>query len=344
MGRGRLLLRLGARHAVRAGARARRPARAARARARVRSARTAASRSRSSGRTSREVEQALQEAKIRFEAIHRYELDDDGQATGVVPAMPSWRSDGMRLSPAGGWSSLAFVPRFVAAFAAIGAVSRARRRRPPRRPSPRPAPARRAVVPWYWTMAVSPSDPNVLVLGDEQAASTAPSDGGKTWQAVGPEGHPRDEPRRSPATRSSRAACRLGQPTRTRSSGRARRAPPPDGPAVRRRRAPTTARPGRTLHPNGLPNVTVQSLAADPGASDSTLYALLNERQALPLDRRRALVQARVPEARDPAVGDRGHAGRRLRRRRHGHRRRTRARTRRSGSATPFKDTKGGRW
>jgi hypothetical protein len=29
-----------------------------------------------------EVEQALKDSKIRFEAIHRYELDDDGRATG----------------------------------------------------------------------------------------------------------------------------------------------------------------------------------------------------------------------------------------------------------------------
>jgi hypothetical protein len=29
-----------------------------------------------------EVAQALKESKIRYEAIHRYELDDDGNATG----------------------------------------------------------------------------------------------------------------------------------------------------------------------------------------------------------------------------------------------------------------------
>ena len=31
-----------------------------------------------------EVERALVEAKIRFEAIHRYELDDDGRGNGSV--------------------------------------------------------------------------------------------------------------------------------------------------------------------------------------------------------------------------------------------------------------------
>ncbi len=33
-----------------------------------------------------EVAQALRDSKIRFEAIHRYELDDDGDAPGTVPA------------------------------------------------------------------------------------------------------------------------------------------------------------------------------------------------------------------------------------------------------------------
>jgi hypothetical protein len=32
----------------------------------------------------RDVEQALVDAKIRFEAIHPYELDDDGRANGSV--------------------------------------------------------------------------------------------------------------------------------------------------------------------------------------------------------------------------------------------------------------------
>ena len=32
------------------------------------------------------VEQALNDAKIRFEAIHRYDLDDDGRVGGVVRA------------------------------------------------------------------------------------------------------------------------------------------------------------------------------------------------------------------------------------------------------------------
>jgi hypothetical protein len=33
-----------------------------------------------------EVERALTDAKVRFEAIHRYELDDESRHGGVVPA------------------------------------------------------------------------------------------------------------------------------------------------------------------------------------------------------------------------------------------------------------------
>jgi hypothetical protein len=33
-----------------------------------------------------EVAQALRDSKIRFEAIHRYEFDDESRANGVVPA------------------------------------------------------------------------------------------------------------------------------------------------------------------------------------------------------------------------------------------------------------------
>ena len=35
-----------------------------------------------------EVAQALADSKIRFEAIHRYELDDDGRATGSFRQEP----------------------------------------------------------------------------------------------------------------------------------------------------------------------------------------------------------------------------------------------------------------
>ena len=73
---------------------------------------------------------------------------------------------------------------------------------------------------------------------------------------------------------------------RARSSGRARRgrrrAAPPSS-----RSAPTAARPGQVQHPTGLPNAALQAFAVDP-ANSKTFYARADERQALPLDRRRA--------------------------------------------------------
>ncbi len=74
----------------------------------------------------------------------------------------------------------AMVVAFVAVFAAIGAVSR-----------PTPTVAATAVgelvpsAPWYWTMAVSPTDPNVLVLGTSSGLYRS-GNGGKTWKPTGP--------------------------------------------------------------------------------------------------------------------------------------------------------------
>ena len=74
------------------------------------------------------------------------------------------------------------VALFLAAFFAIGAVSRST-----------PASSTVAVatgavggVPaslWYWTMAVSPSDPNVLVVGTASGLFRS-EDGGKSWRKV----------------------------------------------------------------------------------------------------------------------------------------------------------------
>jgi hypothetical protein len=41
--------------------------------------------------------------------------------------------------------------------------------------------------PWYWTMVVSPSSPNVLLLGIGHGLYRS-TDGGKTWRASGPAG------------------------------------------------------------------------------------------------------------------------------------------------------------
>jgi hypothetical protein len=34
------------------------------------------------------VAQALRDSKVRFEAIHRYELDDDGHLSAIVSSQP----------------------------------------------------------------------------------------------------------------------------------------------------------------------------------------------------------------------------------------------------------------
>ena len=126
-------------------------------------------------------------------------------------------------------------------------------------------------MPWYWTMLVSPSDPNVLVLGTSKGLYRS-ADGGKSWAATGPEGHPRDE---------HRAGGRLDRRRR-----RAHDEPEPGRPEGRRahrarrpgRRSPSSTDDGKTwkeLHPRGLPDVTVQALATDP-KDGKTVYALLN--------------------------------------------------------------------
>src|SRR4051794_10144571 len=42
-------------------------------------------------------------------------------------------------------------------------------------------------VPWYWTMLVSPSNPDVLVLGTSKGLYRS-EDGGSSWAATGPKG------------------------------------------------------------------------------------------------------------------------------------------------------------
>ncbi len=162
----------------------------------------------------------------------------------------------------------ALVGAFVAVFLAIGAVSR------PTQTVAAPAVAETAPsAPWYWTMAVSPSDPNVLVLGASNGLYRS-SDGGKTWQPTGP--------KRLNATSLVQAGSSIfvggvhvapgASPNPVIRKGSFRTVP--DGPAVL---AVTTddGKTWRTLHPRGLPNVSVQALAVDP-ANPTALYALLN--------------------------------------------------------------------
>jgi photosystem II stability/assembly factor-like uncharacterized protein len=166
----------------------------------------------------------------------------------------------------------AAIAAFVAVFAAIGAVSRSSPTTtvavPPATDSDASGTAPSAS--WYWTMAVSPSDPNVLVLGTSNGLYRS-VDGGKRWQQTGPKG--------IETTSLAQAGGSIfvgGVPAATDAS-----------PVVRThsgRTAPTghavlaaSGDGGETwqiLHPRGLPNVSVQALAVDP-AKGGALYALL---------------------------------------------------------------------
>jgi photosystem II stability/assembly factor-like uncharacterized protein len=157
----------------------------------------------------------------------------------------------------------AFVAAFVVAFAALGAVSKST--------STAGGVTTAAPVPyapWYWTMAVSPSDPKVLVLGTSNGLYRS-GDGAMTWQQVGPKGVNMTS---LAVSGSSMFAGGVPGPNPVIRKGTGRTAP--DGPAV----LTVSSNGGKTwriLHPSGLPNVTVQALAVDP-AKGRDLYALLN--------------------------------------------------------------------
>ena len=165
----------------------------------------------------------------------------------------------------------ALVAAFIAAFAAIGALSRSTTTSaaPAVDTSTTAGEAGVPFVPWYWTMVVSPNDPNVLVLATSKGLYRS-SDGGKTWQATGPN--------RVNATSLIQsgdslivggvAAAPGASPIVKKDGGRAA----PDGKVV----IAASSDDGKTwttLHPRGLPDVSVQSLAVDP-ADSSALYAL----------------------------------------------------------------------
>ena len=158
------------------------------------------------------------------------------------------RMFGRKMLVAAGW-----VVAFVAVFAAIGAVSRS---------TPAVAAAPLPFLPWYWSMVVSPSDPNLLVLGTSNGLYRS-SDGGKTWAPTGPKNVITTSLVQSGS--SIVAGGVPGTPTPTARpwvrKGSFRTAP--DGSAVL---AASTdgGKSWQELHPRGLPNVSVQALAANP--------------------------------------------------------------------------------
>jgi photosystem II stability/assembly factor-like uncharacterized protein len=163
--------------------------------------------------------------------------------------------------------AIGLVASFVAAFAAIGAVSRSS----PKAAAPVVGAAGVPFSPWYWTMAVSPADANVLVLATSSGLFRS-EDGGKTWKATGPKGLNATSLAQSGDSLFAGGVSGAGpNPVIRKGTGRTA----PDGPAA----LVVSTDDGKTwqkLDPSGLPKVTVQALAVDP-ASSGSLYALLND-------------------------------------------------------------------
>ncbi|HEY4348928.1 MAG TPA: hypothetical protein VGM80_15205 [Gaiellaceae bacterium] len=164
----------------------------------------------------------------------------------------------------------ALVAAFLVVISVIAAVSKSS---PTAAPTVAVAPAAGGVPSslWYWTMAVSPKDPNVLVLGTANGLYRS-ADGGKTWAPTGPKSV--NETSLVEAGDTMYAGGVHVTPTTSAviRKGTARAAS--DGPAVL-----SSSTDGgvtwQTLQPKGLPSVSIQSLATDP-SNTSSLYALTN--------------------------------------------------------------------
>ncbi len=125
---------------------------------------------------------------------------------------------------------------------------------------------------WYWTMAVSPTNPKVLVLGTN-AGLYRSLNGGKTWHTTGP------------TNLNATSLVRVGN---TIFAGGVVESPM--GPATLTVHGqyivPTgqgvleaSANGGSTwqqLHPSGLPGLAVQALATDPANAKSLYVELKN--------------------------------------------------------------------
>jgi photosystem II stability/assembly factor-like uncharacterized protein len=124
---------------------------------------------------------------------------------------------------------------------------------------------------WYWTMVVARSNPSVLILGTNSGLYRS-SDGGGTWQPIGPK-----DVNTSSLVESGGTMFAAGV-----SEASANAVPVskigdvylvPSGPSV----LVSSSDDGSTwkvIHPSGLPAVPVQALAVDP-ANSQILYAVL---------------------------------------------------------------------
>jgi photosystem II stability/assembly factor-like uncharacterized protein len=133
---------------------------------------------------------------------------------------------------------------------------------------------------WYWTMAVSPSDPNVLIVGSANGLFRS-TDGGKTWKPSGPKnfnatsvvqvgsslyaGGAHTTPTTSPVVKTGA--------TRTASSGAAVFAVSTDG-----------GQTWQVKHPAGLPNAALQAFAVDPSNTQGFYAVLTNGKVYLSTD------------------------------------------------------------
>lgn len=159
------------------------------------------------------------------------------------------------------------VAAVVGAIAILGAVSKSS----PSTAATQTTSAVGAQVPfaaWYWTMIVSQSNPNDLVLATNMGLFRS-ADGGKTWTPAGLTTENVSSLAESGSTIYA-GGVRGPNPVIHNTAGRT----VPNGTGV----LSVSTDGGKTwkaLHPSGLPKNAIQSMAVNP-ADDSELYVLLN--------------------------------------------------------------------
>jgi photosystem II stability/assembly factor-like uncharacterized protein len=168
----------------------------------------------------------------------------------------------------------AVIVGFLVVLAIVGAISRSTSSTaaPPVTVAPAVTPTLPPVT-WYWTMAVSPTDPDVLALGTSSGVYRS-ADGGKTWTLSGLKGINTTSVVQSGSSffaAGVHSAFTAGPVVTAIKGGLKERSAPP-GPAV----FATSTDGGKswtTLKPKGLPKVAVQSLSVDP-SNAKTIYAI----------------------------------------------------------------------